>query len=132
MYCTLWELGQDVNTPSSPTEVERKGLNLWCDITIYTPTKNKLIYQIRANTYDFWLSGQYGKYISNIFLLHPLSPFPSKMPLNSLFWSPPTAVHKFDAWEMAVPGLYISWPRVLRPAVHPRMDIQSNKQTNRD
>ena len=31
------------------------------------------------------------------------------MPLNSLFWSPPTAVHKFDALDMAVPGLYISW-----------------------
>ena len=28
--------------------------------------------------------------------------------LNSLFSSPPTAVHKFDALDMAVPGLYIS------------------------
>jgi len=31
------------------------------------------------------------------------------LPLNSLFWSPPTAVHRFDTWDMAVPGLYISW-----------------------
>ena len=40
--------------------------------------KNKLIYQVRANTYVFWLSGQYGKFNSNIFLFHPLGPFPSK------------------------------------------------------
>ena len=45
----------------------------------YSPTKDKLIYQVRAKTYDFWLSGQYGKYKSNIFLFHPLGPFPSKM-----------------------------------------------------
>ena len=45
----------------------------------YSPTKNKLKYQIDA------------------------------LPLNSLFWSPPTAVHGFDAWDMAIPGLYISW-----------------------
>ena len=31
------------------------------------------------------------------------------LPLSSLFWSPPTAVHRFDASDMAVPGLYISW-----------------------
>ena len=73
----------------------------------YSPTKNKLIYQVRANTYEVWLSGQYGKYNSNIFLFHPMGPFP--LPLNSLFWSPPTTVHRFDAWHMAVPGLYISW-----------------------
>ena len=78
MYCTLWKLGQDVNTRSYSTEVEGKGLKLWCDITIYSPTKNKLIYQIRANTYAFWLSDQYGKYISNIFLFHPFSPSPQK------------------------------------------------------
>jgi len=34
--------------------------------------------------------------------------------LNSLFWFPPspTAVHRFDASDMAVPGLYISWSQV--------------------
>ena len=32
--------------------------------------------------------------------------------LNSLFWSPPTAVHRFDISDMAVPGLYISWVRL--------------------
>ena len=32
------------------------------------------------------------------------------LPLNSLFLSPhPTAVHRFDASDMAVPGLYISF-----------------------
>ena len=45
----------------------------------YSPTKNKLIYQVRANTFDFWLSGQYGKYNSNIFFIPPLGPFSLKM-----------------------------------------------------
>ena len=31
------------------------------------------------NTYDFWLSGQYGKYNSNIFFIPPLGPFSLKM-----------------------------------------------------
>ena len=61
----------------------------------YSPTKkNKLIYQVRANT------------------IPPLGPFSLKndaLPLNSLLWSPPTAVHIFDAWDIVVPGLYISW-----------------------
>ena len=41
-----------------------------------------------------------------------LAPFSLKndaLPLNSLFWSPPSEVHRFDASDMAVPGLYISW-----------------------
>ena len=72
--CTV-HCGRNVNTPSAPTEVEGKGLKLW----YYSLTKNKIIYQVRANKYYFWLSGQYGKYNSNIFLFHPLGPFPSKM-----------------------------------------------------
>ena len=38
----------------------------------------------------------------------PFSIINDALPLNSLFWSPPTAVHRFDAWDIAVPGLYIS------------------------
>ena len=44
-----------------------------------------------------------------------LGPFSHKnyaLPLNYLFWSPPTAVHRSDAWDMAVPGLYISWVKI--------------------
>ena len=69
--------GRNVNKPSAPTEVEGKKTTalMW----YYSPTKNKLIYQVWANTHDFWLSGQYGKYNSNIFLIHPLGLFPSKM-----------------------------------------------------
>ena len=47
--CTV-HCGRNVNKPSAPAEVE-----------------------------DFWLFGQYRKYNSNIFLCHPLGPFPSKM-----------------------------------------------------
>ena len=44
-----------------------------------------------------------------------LGPFSHKndaLPLNSLFWSPPTAVHRSDASDMTVPGLYISWVKI--------------------
>ena len=107
ILCTV-HCGRNVSKPRTPTEFEGKGLKLWCDITrYYSPTKNKSKYQ------DFRLSAQYGKYNSNLFLFHaPLGSFSLKndaLPLNSLFWSPPTAVHRFDACYMSVPGLYISW-----------------------
>ena len=69
MYCTLWEECKQTHCPHRSWRERTKAL-MW----YYSPTKNKLIYQ--ANTYDFWLSGQYGKYNSNIFLFLPLGPFP--------------------------------------------------------
>ena len=50
---------------------------------------------------------------------YPPSRIIDVLPLNSLFWSPPTSVHRFDASDMAVPGLYISWPEgsVLGPVL---------------
>ena len=74
LYCTLWEECKQTQCPHRSSRESSKAL-MW----YYSPTKNKLIYQDRANTYDLWLSGQYGKYNSNIFLFHPLEPFPSKM-----------------------------------------------------
>ena len=74
MYCTPWEEYKQTQRPHRSWR-ERTTALMW----YYSPTKNKLIYQVRANTYDFWLSGQYGKYNSNIFLFHPLDPFLSKM-----------------------------------------------------
>ena len=74
MYCTLWEEFKQTQCPHRSWR-ERSTALMW----YYSPTKNKLIYQVRVNTYDFWLSGQYGKYNSNIFLFHPLGLFPSKM-----------------------------------------------------
>ena len=65
ILCTVI-CGRNVNKPSEAG----KGLMLWWDSTVY---------QVRANTYDFWLFGQYGKYNVNIFLFHPLGPFPSEM-----------------------------------------------------
>ena len=44
-----------------------------------------------------------------IYIIIPPSYIIDVLPLNSLFWSPPTAVHRSDASDMAVPGLYISW-----------------------
>ena len=74
VYFTLWEECKQTHCPHRRWRERTKAL-IW----YYSPTKNKLIYQVRANTYEFWLSGQYGKYNSNIFLFHPMGPFPSKM-----------------------------------------------------
>ena len=74
MYCTLLEECKQTQCPQRSWR-ERTKARMW----YYSPTKNKLMYQVRANTYDFWLSGEYGKYNSNKFLFHPLGPFPSKM-----------------------------------------------------
>ena len=74
VYCTLWEECKQTQCPHRSWR-ERTTALMW----YYSPTKNKLIYLVRANTYEFWLSGQYWKYNSNIFLFHPLGPFPSKM-----------------------------------------------------
>ena len=103
MYCIMWKECKQTQCPHRSWR-ERTTALMW----YYSPTKDKLIYQVRVNTYDFGLSGQYN---SDILLFHPWA-FSLKndaLPLNSLFWSPPTAVHRFDAWDMAVPGLYISW-----------------------
>ena len=53
-----------------------KGKDYSSDVILIS-NKNKLIYQVRVNIYNFWLSGQYGNNISNIFLFHRT--FPSKM-----------------------------------------------------
>ena len=103
MYCILWEECKQAQCPHRSWKEWTKAL-MW----YYSPTRNKLIYQVRANTYDFWLSCQYGKYHSNIFLFHPLGPFPQKWCVAHLFWSPPSAVHRFHVWDMAVPGLHVS------------------------
>jgi len=70
-------VGGMLTNPVPPQKLKGKGYSSG----YYSPTKNKLIYQVRTNAYDFWLSGQYGKYNSNIFLFLPLGPFPSKMML---------------------------------------------------
>ena len=105
VYCTLWEECKQIQCPPRSWSKGTKAL-MW----YYSPTKNKLIYQVKANTYDFWLSGQFGKYNIITFLFHPfwaLSLKNDALPLNSLFWSLPTAVHRFDAQDMAVPADFL-------------------------
>jgi len=75
----------------------------------YSPTKNMLIYQVRANTFGFLVKMENTIAIYSIPTLGPFSLKNDALPLNSLFWSPPSAVHIFDASDMAVPGLDIYW-----------------------
>ena len=51
MYCTPWEEYKQTQRPHRSWR-ERTTALMW----YYSPTKNKLIYQVRANTYDYWLS----------------------------------------------------------------------------
>ena len=84
-----------------------KGKDYSSDVILQS-NKKQVNNQARANTYDFWLSGHYGKYNKNIYsystpCLGALSLKNDELPLNSLFWSPPPTVHRFDASDMAVP-----------------------------
>ena len=71
VYCSLWEECKKTQCPHTSWRERTKAL-IW----YYNPTKNKLIY-IKLERIHM-ISGQYGNYNSNIFLFHPLGPFPSK------------------------------------------------------
>ena len=120
MYCIMWEECKQTQCPHRSWR-ERTTALMW----YYSPTKDKLIYQVRVNTYDFWLSGLYN---CDILLFHPWTFYlkNNALPLNSLFWSPPTAVHRFDAWYMAVPGLYISWWDLVESGIKGTFSINLN------
>ena len=70
MYCTLWEECEQTQCPHRSWRERTKAL-MW----YYSPKK----VNISSKTYDFWFSGQYGKYNSLLFLFLPLGRFPSKM-----------------------------------------------------
>ena len=108
ILCTV-HCGRNVNKPAVPLHIswsERTTALMW----YYSPTKkNKLTYIKLERILDFWLSGQYGKYNSNIFLF--TGPFPSKMmrcPWILCFDLLPLQYTDLTH-EMVVPGLYISW-----------------------
>ena len=107
MYGTLWEECKKAQCPHRSWRERTKAL-MW----YYSPTKNKLIYQVRAWWYLWFLAfWSIWKIHKQYILIPPSGPFSLKndaLPLNSLFWSPPAAVHRFHAWDMVVSGLYIS------------------------
>ena len=73
MYCTLWE---ECKQTQCLHEVEGKGPEFWCDITVQQKTSK---YIKLERILMILLSGQYGKYNSIILLFPPLGPFPLKM-----------------------------------------------------
>ena len=74
----------------------------------YSSTKNKIIYQVRANTYDFWLSGQYEK--SNILLSTPGALFPQKWCVAREFFVSISSQCSTQIWRMRYGG---PWPIYL-------------------
>ena len=106
MYCTLWEECKQTQCPHRSWRERIRALMIY-----YSPTKNKLIYQVIM---IFWLSGQYGKYNSNIFLFPLVCPLSSKIMGSEFFVLISSHCSSgFDAWDMAVPGLYISWSIII-------------------
>ena len=96
----------------APTEVEGKGLKFWCDITFQQKTSQYIKLERIVMIFGFLVNMENTK---QYILIPPLRPFSLKndgLPLNSLFWFSPTAVHRFDASYMAVPGLHISCTRL--------------------
>ena len=91
----------------------------------YSPTKNKLIYMI----FGFLVNME--NTIAIYFYSTPWTLFTQKwcvapefFVLISSHW-----VHRFNAWDMAVPGLYIPWVKLLclnlwlqQPATFPMFD----------
>ena len=101
MYCTLWEECKQTQCPHRSWRERTKAL-MW----YYSPTKNKLegIHMI----FGFLVDMENTIVISTYSTPWALFLKNDALPLSSLFWSSPTAVHGFYTWDMAVPGLYIS------------------------
>ena len=104
LYCTLWEECKQTQCPHRSSRESSKAL-MW----YYSPTKNKLIYQDILMICGFLVN------MENTIAIYsystPWTLFPQKWCVApELCWSPPTAVLRFDASDMAVPGLYISLP----------------------
>ena len=76
VHCTLWEECKQTKCPHRSWRERIKAL-MW----FYSPTKTSYYINLEQILMIFWLSGKYGKYNRNIFLFHPLGPFPSKMML---------------------------------------------------
>ena len=82
--CTVL-CGRNTNKPCALTEVEGNGLKLWCDIAVQQKTSYIKLERILFGFLVIWkIQKQY------------ISLKNDMLPLNSLFWSPPTAVHRFD------------------------------------
>ena len=121
MYCTLWEECKQTQC-SHRSWRERTKTLMW----YYSPTKNKLKYQVRANAYDFWLSDQYGKYNRNIFLFHPLGPFPQKWCTVPEFFVLISSHCSTQIWRMRIGGSCSIY--FLVPARHLSDDLQYDFQ----
>jgi len=79
VLCTVL-CGRNVNKPSVPTEVEGKGPRAL--MIYYSPTKNKLIYQVNM-IFGFLVNME--NTIAINFLFPPVGPFSSKMMGSEFF-----------------------------------------------
>ena len=103
VYFVLQHYGRNVNKPSAPTEVEEKGLNLWCDIKVQ---QTKLIYQVRANTYDFWFLVNIENTIAIYSYSIPWAIFPQKWCVALEFFVLISSHCSTQIWRMRYDG---SW-----------------------
>ena len=98
--CTV-HCGRNVNKPRAPTRVEGKGLQFWCDITVQQKNKLERILMI----FGFLVN------MVNTIVIYSYSTtwalFPQKWCVAPEFFVLISSHcrHRFDAWDMAVPGL---------------------------
>ena len=116
----MWEECKQTQCPHRSWR-ERTTTLMW----YYSPTKKQVIkFEQIFMIFGFLVNME----IQKQYILFPLlGSFPWKndaLPMNSLFWSPPTAVHRFDAWNMTVPGLYISWYKRAKAVMYLKMTYQ--------
>ena len=95
--CTLWEECKQAQCPRRSWRERTKAL-IW----YYSPTKKQV--NISSSSEYIWYLAFWSIWkIQEQYIFIPLlGPFSLKndaLPLNSLFWSPPTAVHRFDTWD---------------------------------
>ena len=113
MYCIMWEECKQTQCPHRSWR-ERTTALMW----YYSPTKDKLIYQVRTNTGAnyFWLSGQCGKYNRLYSYSTPRALFPQKWCVAPEFFILISSHSSTQIWRMRYGG---SWSiNFLVPGVY--------------
>ena len=113
MYCTLWEECKQSLCLHRSWRKRTKAL-IWYDITVHQKTSWYIQLERIHTIFGFLVN-----------LENTIAIF-----FEFFVLIPPTAVHRFDAWDKAVPGLYISCTFHCRKLLCEYKVIVHNRETN--